>query len=246
MLEHSRAEAFNPDVVNIYYGLLGETLDKLGLKNFNCDKTFLPLDCKKEKAVAQGGTKKSYCQSYGTSEHITLLCCASAAGILHPPMIIYSKSFPGGPYRFKGPEDALYARNESGWIYTELFLAWLKKIFLKLVVVEHPVILLTNGHKTHINIDVIDVCRENDVTLFCLLPHTMHALPSLDVAVFKSLKYSFAKAVRALSFKRKNFIVSKREFAHVVKGPLDQAFSITNIKFGFAQSAKYIHLHQMQ
>ena len=30
-------------------------------------------------------------------------------------MIIYSKSFPGGQYRFEGPEDTLYARSESGW-----------------------------------------------------------------------------------------------------------------------------------
>ena len=51
-----------------------------------------------------------------------------------------------------------------------------------------------------INIDVIDLCRDNGISLFCLPPHTTHALQPLDVAVFKSLKDSFAKAVRALSF----------------------------------------------
>ena len=50
------------------------------------------------------------------------------------------------------------------------------------------------------------------------------------------MKDSFAKAVRALSFTR---IVSKREFARVVKCPLDQAFSITNIKSGFAKCGIY-------
>ena len=125
MLERSRAEALNPDVGNVYFGLLGETLDKLGLKNtprqmFNCDETFLPLDCNKE--------------------IVTLPCGASAAGTPHPPMIIYSKYFSEGLYHFEGTEDALYSRSESGWINTELFLAWLKKIFLKFVVVEHQVI----------------------------------------------------------------------------------------------------------
>ena len=86
---------------------------------------------------------------------------------------------------------------------------------------------------------MIDVCRENDITLFCLPPHTMHALQPLDVAVFKSFKDSFAKAVRALSFTRKNFIVSKREFARVVKRSLDQAFSITNIKSVFEKCGVY-------
>ena len=67
--------------------------------------------------------------------------------------------------------------------------------------------LLTYGHKTHINIDVINVCRENDITLFCLPPHTTHALQLLDMAVFKSLKHVFAKSVWALSFTKKNFVV---------------------------------------
>ena len=62
-----------------------------------------------------------YCQSYGASGHITLLCCASAARMPHPPMIIYAKSFPGGQYLFEGPDDAVYARSESGWIDSELF-----------------------------------------------------------------------------------------------------------------------------
>ena len=46
-------------------------------------------------------------------------------------MIIYSKCFPGGPYRFDGPDDTLYAKSKSGWIDSELFLTWLKKFFLK-------------------------------------------------------------------------------------------------------------------
>ena len=50
----------------------------------------------------------------GASDHISLLCCVSAAGLPLPPMIIYSKSFPGGPYRFDGPDDALYAKSDSG------------------------------------------------------------------------------------------------------------------------------------
>ena len=52
-------------------------------------------------------------QAQGTSEHITMLCAASAAGLPLSPTIIYSKS---GQYRFDGPDDALYAKSESGWI----------------------------------------------------------------------------------------------------------------------------------
>jgi len=38
--------------------------------------------------------------------------------------------------------------------------------------------LLVTNH-----LDLIDLCRRNEVILFCLLPHTTHALPPLNVAV---------------------------------------------------------------
>ena len=85
----------------------------------------------------------------------------------HPPMIICAKSFLAGQYGFEGPDDAVYARSESGWIDSELFVVWLKKSFLKYAVSQRPIILLTDGHKSHINIDVIDLCRSNDVIHFC-------------------------------------------------------------------------------
>lgn len=72
--------------------------------------------------------------------------------------------------------------------------------------------------------------------MISLPPHTTHALQPLDVAVFKSLKDSFAKSVRALSFTKKNLVVSKRR---VVKRPLDQAFCIFNIKSGFSKCGIY-------
>ena len=55
------------------------------------------------------------------------------------------------------------------------------------------------------------------------------------MSVFKSLKSHFSKAIHALSFAKKDFIVSKREFARVVKAPFERAFSISNIKAGFAK-----------
>ena len=110
-------------------------LESGGLKNkprqlYNCDESFLPLDHSREKVVASKGSKVVYSQSMGTSEHISLLCCVSAARFPLSPMINYAKSFPGGQYRFDGLEDSLYAKSDSGWIDSELFLAWLKKIFV--------------------------------------------------------------------------------------------------------------------
>ena len=203
-LERSRAECLNPEVVDEYFELLKKVLDENHLEDeprriYNCDETFLPLDATREKVVMLKNTT----QSPGTTEHITMLCAASAAGFPLPPMIIFPGGFPGGAYTFQGPNDALYAKSESGWVDTELFICWMKKIFLKYVVPQRPVVLFIDGHKSHMTLDVVDLARSNDVILFCLPPHTSHALQPLDVAVFKSLKNNFCKALKAVSFSKK-------------------------------------------
>lgn len=162
-----------------------------------------------------------------------MLCCVSAAGAALPPMIIYPKGFPGGQYRFGGPDDYLYARSDSGWVDSILFLQWFKKIFLKYTVRDKPTLLIVDGHKSHMTLELVDLARENHVILFCLPPHTTHALQPLDVAVFKALKAHFSRSLRALCFTRKDFTVSKRDFARVVKEPFEMAFSIVNIKSGY-------------
>ena len=73
-------------------------------------------------------------------------------------------------------------------------------------------ILLTNGHKSHINIDVIDRCRSNDVIFFCLPPHTSHAWQPLNVAVFKSFKDVFSKRVRALFLRKRISLLRRGNF----------------------------------
>lgn len=237
-LERSRAEALNPEVVRSYFELLDKVLTDNGIKNsprqiYNTDETFIPLNESKEKAVTVKNTKTVYSQSMGSTEHITLLCAGSATGTAIPPMIIYPKAFPGGQYKFGGPDYALYARSDSGWVDSELFFEWMKKVFIRYIVPERPVFLLVDGHKSHLTIDLIDLCRENEIILFCLPPHTTHALQPLDVSVFKALKAHFARSLRAFCFTKKNFMVSKRDFSRVLKEPFEMAFSMTNIKQGF-------------
>ena len=60
------------------------------------------------------------------------------------------------------------------------------------------------------------------LVLFCLPPHNTNALQSLDVAVFKSLKNNFSKAVRALSFSKKNSAIMKSRSLFPTSSPVLQ------------------------
>ena len=87
---------------------------------------------------------------------------------------------------------------------SEFFVSWMK-VFLRHCVRTGQ---LFSGMPA--TLEVIDLAWKNDVILFCLSPHTTHALQPLDVSVFKSLKSHFSKAVHALSFAKKDFVISKR------------------------------------
>ena len=120
-LDRSRAECLDPDVAREYFELLRKTLSDNGLMNvpshiYNCNETFLPLDGNREKAVTSKKAKYTYAQALGTTDHITMLCGASAAGIALPP-IFSRRRFQVEPTHSKA-QMTLYMpkANLSGWI----------------------------------------------------------------------------------------------------------------------------------
>lgn len=91
----------NQHVINQYFSLLDETLEKLKLNDrpesiYNCDESGICLDPKKELVIAPTGIKHVYSQQSGTRDHVTIHCCVNAAGNSLPPMIIFDKGFPSG------------------------------------------------------------------------------------------------------------------------------------------------------
>ena len=48
-------------------------------------------------------------------------------------------------------------------------------------------LLIYDGHGSHIQLEMIDLAKENGVHLFCLPPHMTHILQPLDVGVFRPL-----------------------------------------------------------
>ena len=58
-----------------------------------------------------------------------------------------------------------------------------------------PVLLIEDGHSSHVSIKLIELARKNGVHLLCLPAHTTHILPPLDVGVFKSFKAYFQRLV---------------------------------------------------
>lgn len=81
-----------------------------------------------------------------------------------------------------------YAATKNGWMETEVFETYFKKTFLPLVKVQRPVLLIYDGHSTHVGLNIIEEARKENVTILKLPPHKSHVLQPLDIAVMKSFK----------------------------------------------------------
>ena len=64
---------------------------------------------------------------------------------------------------------------------------WLH-FFLSCIPPTHPVLLIQDGHSSHISINIIKLARENSIHIIYLPPHTTLLLQLLDIGVFKSFK----------------------------------------------------------
>ena len=126
----------------------------------------------------------------------------------------------------------------SGWINDGLFLQWFK-FFLASIPPARPVLLIMDGHGTHMSIELIELARANDVHLLCLPSHTTHILQPLDVGVFKSFKSNFSKACSKYLAAHPGRVITSDKLASLVAEAWPFSLSPLNIMSGFKKTGIY-------
>ncbi|KAJ8043572.1 Jerky protein-like-like [Holothuria leucospilota] len=196
------------------------------MRIFNADESGFALAGKSEKVLALKVHKSQ----------ITCLACCNAGGMYLPPMLI----FPGVRFKYNpldgAPAGSCLGRSENGWINSEIFYEWVANHFHTFLVKEKiqlPVILLIDGHSSHINLDTATFCSENGIILYCLPPHASHVIQPLDVSVFKALKTKWNQEVRYFQITHPGENVTKQTFASVFGRAWPKAITPENAINGF-------------
>ncbi|XP_057315530.1 uncharacterized protein LOC130656643 [Hydractinia symbiolongicarpus] len=245
-LDRGRSRMANVTVIKQHFDLLRKTLVDLDILDkpdriFNCDESGISMDARVGKVVVSRSTKHPYSESKGNRDHITAHVAVSAAGVPLPPMIIFEKAFPSGPYARDGPTNALYAHSPNGYMDIELFKQWCEKLFIPQTrYIQKPILLILNGHGSHLDIEMIDMLVENQIHLYCLPPHTTNILQPLDVSIFKPLKVHFSKITDNLKLATMGhtvpLTVCKTNFTAIFKAAFEGSMGITIIKNGFRKT----------
>ena len=102
-----------------------------------------------------------------------------------------------------------------------------------------PVLVIEDGHSSHISMEVIKLAKENDVHLLCLPSHTTHILQPLDMAVFKSLKMHYSIACKSFLSSHPGRVIQSENIASLLGQAWPKALIPINIMSGFKKCGIY-------
>ena len=111
--------------------------------------------------------------------------------------------------------------------------------FIKVFPPARPVLLIEDGHGSHISIELIELARANEVYLLCLPAHTTHILQPLDVGVFKSFKTFFSKVCHKYLTKHPGRVITADVIASLIVEVWPQSMTPLNIMGGFRKCGIY-------
>lgn len=94
---------------------------------------------------------------------------------------------------------------------TEQFIIELKKRN-----VVFPILLLLDGHRSHVNLTVKDLCIANEIILYCFPPNTTHIMQPTDVGFLKPFKDNWRTTVNAATQKKEIEKVTVRNFSPIL------------------------------
>lgn len=234
------------EAVDQFFHLLSTVTDAHALRDkphqiFNCSETGFQLG--RKRTALSKPANMGFKPAAGLRDHISVLACFNAAGEDIPPFIIYSKAYPGGvSYKTHGPSNAIYGWSDSGCVNSDLYKKWFLKHFLLHVPKERPLLLIFDGHKCPVNLEVVEAARKESIILLCLPPHCSHILQPLDAGFFVLLKQRFASLIGDNTANLAHFAVSKKEFSGVFKGTYRAAKEeegVRAVKEGFRKCGIY-------
>lgn len=244
-VEYARKKAINPFIVYPYYDLLNKTLHDLNLLEkpsaiWNLDETSFSKDPEIYKIVGLKGYAATRVISSPGKDNTTVLLGINALGEKMPPLIIFkgkhmwdewtsAEAYPG----------TTYAATKNGWMESDIFETYFKKVFIPNIGDERPVLLTYDGHATHVGLNIIEEARKAKITILKLPAHTSHVLQPLDVAVMKSFKDRWDQLL--VKWQRLNVgaTLPKKEFVRLI-GEVWTQIDSQVLKNGFRKTGIYL------
>ncbi|XP_030748956.1 uncharacterized protein LOC115877032 [Sitophilus oryzae] len=211
----------------------------------NGDETGFSLCPKTGKVLAPRGWKNVYSVKIGNEkDNITVLLVFTASGKIAPPLVLFPYIRPPKALLASMPPNWILGRSDSGWMRGDNFFDYIANDFNEWVTqmqLKRPILLLIDGHKSHMTMQLSEFCHQNGIILYALPANTTHILQPADVSVFKPLKTEWKKTVREWQNRPENINISvnKINFCRVLQEAIEKANMNQHIINGFKKCGLY-------
>ena len=226
----------NPFIVNDFYDVIEKIIidHKLNPKQvWNCDESGFPTDPSKSKVISPRG-EVAYKITWGAGrENISTLAACNAAGRALDPLIIFAGKHFQSTWKGEKPlPNTMYGISSNGWMTTVVFFQWFTRFTEQ--VKERPLLLIYDGHLSHVSVELIEKAIAEEVIIVKLPPHVTDKLQPLDVCCFGPLKREWERHL----CKRVNLLgpketISKGTFVDLLSEVWHKGLSPNNIIAGF-------------
>lgn len=243
----ARSTAFNQHNVKQFFANLDlvYTRNKYGPQSiYNCDETGLTTVQRPPRVIAGKGSKQvASVTSHERGQLVTACCTINALGNSIPPYLIFPRVHFKQHMLFGAPTGAAGTAYPSGWMTSEVFVGYMKHfIHHARCSKESPVLLLLDNHESHLSIEVLNLSKENGVTLLTFPPHCSHRLQPLDVGVYGPLKGYYNNACTSWMHVNPGTPMSIMEIAQCFGTAYPSAFTPKNILSAFRASGEQFQL----
>ena len=235
-IDRGRVVNANEEGIGQYFDLLKQTTHEHRLEDkphliFNCDESAIVglLSKSAKKVLVPRSTKHCHSIANASTQHVSVLCCFSAAGYAMPPMIVFSKGLPAGRFHKDGPVNASYSSSKSGFVDKAIYTEWFKKTFLKFAPTERPLLLLQDGASAHMGPDLIEAAIANDVVLLCFPPKTTHLLQPCDVGLYRTMKSQLRRTMQQVKMLRGELGIQKHNIPAIFREVFLNSFTAASI-----------------
>ncbi|KAJ8306526.1 LOW QUALITY PROTEIN: hypothetical protein KUTeg_017071 [Tegillarca granosa] len=207
---------------------------------YNIDETGLSLEHSPPKIISAKDTKPQACTS-SRSSNITIIGGGIAVGNNIPPYYIFPGKRWNDSFLDGTPAGSSGECSESGWSNSSVFHNYMTRHFVKYVTVskDEPLLVLYDGHKSHIQLTLIERAKKNNIILFVLPPHTSHLTQPLDVGCFGPLKSVYNHECQQFLRKNPGIQITKYEVGQLSGKAYIKSLTPENLASAFRKAGVY-------
>jgi hypothetical protein len=245
-IKRKRAEV-GAAVVDEYFENLTKELDGVAPSNiWNYDETNLSDEPGQKRVITKRGCKYPERIINSTKSCTSLMFCGNAEGETLPPYVVYKAESLWSTWMEHGPPQARYNRSRSGWFDTQCFEDWFFSLLLPRLRKgdgsKH--VLIGDNLSSHLNVAVLEACKQNNISFVALPPNSTHLTQPLDVAFFRPMKIAWKKLLTDWKEKGKGRrlpSIPKDEFPKLLNALMEKLKTngADNLKSGFRKTGIY-------